>query len=101
MQSLRILMQFTPKEMDLRELESALMTIDEIENVHHVHVWQLNDQEVHFEGHLTFRDDLRISASDEVLRRVRRLLREQFSISHITLQPEIASNCEESLIRGE
>jgi cobalt-zinc-cadmium efflux system protein len=100
-ESLRILMQFTPRDFDLLAVESAILTIDEIKNVHHVHVWQLNDREIHFEGHLTLKDDALVSASDRVLERARRILHDQFAISHVTLQPEVHRRCDENLIRGE
>jgi len=100
-QSLRILMQFTPEEIDLLEVEAALLKIDEIENIHHVHVWRLNDRQIHFEGHVTLREDILVSASDRVLERAREILDREFSIDHVTLQPEAHSECKDGLVHRE
>ncbi|NJK84761.1 MAG: cation transporter [Bacteroidales bacterium] len=90
-QSLEILMQNTPRGLDLNKVKKALENLDEIDNIHHVHAWNLTDQDIHFECHVDLKDDLRVSETDRVKARIYKILNEKFNISHITVQYEF--NC--------
>jgi cobalt-zinc-cadmium efflux system protein len=99
--ALRILMQFTPAHVDLHEIEKAVCEMDEVKNIHHVHVWQLTDNENHFEAHIDFEKDLPLSIVDSVLDKVRELLYHDFNIHHVTLQPEYHVCKDKSMILQE
>ena len=86
-----ILMQGTPRGLDLEKVKKTLEGIEEIDNVHHVHAWNLTDQEIHFECHIDLKHDLRISRTDDLKNEIHKLLLEKFNISHITIQYEF--NC--------
>lgn len=92
MQTLRILMQFTPPDIDLKAIENEILNFSAIENIHHVHVWQLSDKEIHLEAHIDFNRDLKLSQATEITRKVVKLLRDKFEITHAILQPEIGSD---------
>ncbi len=81
-----ILMQATPHNIDLKEIESDVQKIEEIDNIHHVHVWQLNDSQIHFEAHLNLLDNISIAEVMKVRKKIEELLQEKFGIGHITLQ---------------
>jgi cobalt-zinc-cadmium efflux system protein len=76
--SFRVLMLFTPIDIKLEELTSAITTISEIKNAHHIHVWQLNESEIHLEAHLEFYKDISLSQFDEISDRVEELLLHEF-----------------------
>lgn len=86
-----ILMQATPPGLDLEALKTELESIPEIDNIHHVHVWNLNDQDIHFECHIDLRSDYRISETERIKNSVHEMLRSKFNISHVTIQVEY--NC--------
>lgn len=86
--SFRVLMLFTPMDIKLEELTSAITTVSEIKNAHHIHVWQLNESEIHLEAHLEFYNDISLSQFDEISDRVEELLLKKFGINHVNLQPE-------------
>ena len=65
-----------------------ILQIKEIKNIHHVHIWQLNDYDCHFEAHLEFKMDLKLSEVDVICERVERILEEKFKINHCNLQSE-------------
>lgn len=90
-QTVDILMQGTPKDLDLNRVQQVLEQIEGISNIHHVHAWNLSDREVHFECHVDLAEDIRISESEKILNEITEILREQFGISHVTLQFEY--NC--------
>jgi cobalt-zinc-cadmium efflux system protein len=86
--SLKILMLFAPKNLNIKTIENELLNIKEIQNIHHVHVWHLNDKDIHFEAHIEFKEDIKLSEFDRICRQVERILSEKFAIHHSNLQPE-------------
>jgi len=98
MQTLRILMQFTPPDIDLKAIENEILNFPAIENIHHVHVWQLSDKEIHLEAHIDFSRDLKLSKATEITRQVVKLLKDKFEITHAILQPEIGSDDPKQII---
>ena len=87
-ESFKVLMLFTPRELHIQDIVKELSVVKEIKNIHHIHVWQLNEEETHFEAHVDFNYDIKLSDFDEVLKRVEKILLEKFQINHINIQPE-------------
>ena len=86
--SLKILMLFAPSHIKIKEIVREIDKIESIKNIHHIHIWQLNDHECHFEAHLEFKEDIELSNFDFVCEEVEKLLLDKFQIQHCTLQPE-------------
>ena len=101
LKTLRVLMQFTPANIDSTEIEKALLKSTAIENIHHLHVWQLNDKDIHLEAHLDFKEDIKLSQVSKTLQEVSEVLRSQFHITHAILQPEFGVDDSKSLIIDE
>ncbi len=59
--STRVLMLFTPEDIQIDDIVKDIQEIDVIKNVHHVHVWQLNENEIHLEAHIDFTEDITLS----------------------------------------
>lgn len=89
--ALDILMQATPPGLDLNEVKTALETIPAVDNIHHVHAWNLSDQDIHFECHVDLTSDIRISETEAIRDAINKLLKEKFRITHVTIQYEY--NC--------
>lgn len=86
--SFRVLMLFSPEDINLEELRNAISAFPEIKNVHHMHIWQLNEQENHLEAHIDFYEDITLSQFDEILNKVEKVLHDDFGINHVNIQPE-------------
>jgi len=86
--SLKILMLFAPKNINIDDIQKEILVIEEIENIHHVHVWHLNDKDIHFEAHIEFKEDIRLSEFDRICKEVEKILESKFNIRHSNLQPE-------------
>ncbi|MBT8266117.1 MAG: cation diffusion facilitator family transporter [Bacteroidia bacterium] len=87
-ESYKVLMLFTPEEIQIKAIVEEIQSIPIIKNVHHVHVWQLNEQETHLEAHIDFEKDITLSEFDTILQKVEKLLFDKFQINHINIQPE-------------
>lgn len=86
--SFKVLMLFTPDDLNLELISEEITKFPEINNVHHMHVWQLNDKEIHLEAHAEFKDDISISQFDDILFKVEELLHKEYGINHVNIQPE-------------
>lgn len=86
--STRVLMLFTPENIDIQNIVDCISNIKPIENVHHVHLWQLNEEQLHLEAHIDFNEDISLSEFDRVLAIIETEVREHFGINHINIQPE-------------
>ncbi|MDG1759757.1 MAG: cation diffusion facilitator family transporter [Flavobacteriaceae bacterium] len=84
----RILMLFTPSYINLKALQADVSDISPVKNLHHLHVWQLNEVEVHLEAHIEFYKNLNLKEFDTVLVQIESLLLDKYGINHVTLQPE-------------
>jgi cobalt-zinc-cadmium efflux system protein len=96
--SLKILMLFAPKGLVIENIQKEILTLGQIENIHHVHIWQLNDRDIHFEAHIEFKKDIRLSEFDAVCHEIERILQEKFGIHHSNLQPEYERDDHKDLI---
>ncbi|HSP40267.1 MAG TPA: cation diffusion facilitator family transporter [Gillisia sp.] len=86
--STKVLMLFTPANLALEDIASVISELPEINNVHHIHVWQLNEDETHLEAHIDFKKDILLSQFDEIREKIEELVYHKFGISHINIQPE-------------
>jgi cobalt-zinc-cadmium efflux system protein len=87
-ESFKVLMLFTPENLDVSLVSSKIQEIPTVRNVHHMHIWQLNEKEIHLEAHLEFSEDVTISQFDKISEEIEEVLYHEFKINHVTLQPE-------------
>ena len=81
-------MLFTPDELNLERINESISQLPEIKNVHHIHIWQLNEDEVHMEAHIDFYNDITLSEFDRILIKIEESLFQEFGINHVNIQPE-------------
>ncbi|MCK0123193.1 cation diffusion facilitator family transporter [Gelidibacter sp. F2691] len=86
--SSKMLMLFTPDHIDIKDVVRAVHQLPKVNRLHHVHIWGLNDDELHLEAHLEFKEDINLSEFDLILHDIETLLHEQFEINHVNIQPE-------------
>jgi cobalt-zinc-cadmium efflux system protein len=84
----KMLMLFTPDFIDIKELVREVHKIKGVNKLHHIHVWHLNDEELHLEAHLDCSEDIKMSEFNVLLEQVEIVLFEKFNINHINIQPE-------------
>jgi cobalt-zinc-cadmium efflux system protein len=86
--STKVLMLFTPESVPIKEIVAEIGAFEAIKNVHHVHVWQLNEDEVHLEAHIDFNCDITLSQFDAILDDIEELMYHKYDINHVNIQPE-------------
>ena len=95
--STKVLMLFTPEAIKVEEIVKVLSTIPPVKNVHHVHIWQLNEHEIHLEAHVDFHENISLHEFDKVLDEIEEKAYHHFGISHVNIQPEYGK-CESDQI---
>jgi cobalt-zinc-cadmium efflux system protein len=95
METIDILMQSAPADVDLEEVREAVERLPEVTSLHHVHIWRLSDREVFFEGHVALAASVDPSQLDDVRSRIETVLTENFRITHTTVQLEFTC-CEDT-----
>jgi cobalt-zinc-cadmium efflux system protein len=96
--SLKILMLFAPSQIVIKDIVHELCKHESIKNVHHIHLWQLNDHDIHFEAHVEFKNDIKLSQFDAICDEMEIILLEKFHITHCNLQPEFFRNDSKDII---
>ena len=86
--STKMLMLFTPENIDIKDIVLEVHKIPGVNKLHHIHVWHLNDDELHLEAHLDCSEDIKMSDFNELLHKIEHVLFDQFHINHINIQPE-------------
>ncbi|WP_297431235.1 cation diffusion facilitator family transporter [Sulfurimonas sp.] len=87
-ESSAILMQFTPEGIDVEEVVKSIEEEKEIKDVHHIHIWKLNDHQINLEAHLDFNEDISLSESNRVIDKLEKKLHDTFDVEHTTFQCE-------------
>jgi cobalt-zinc-cadmium efflux system protein len=86
-ETLNILLEGTPRGMSLEHIRSHMEAVDGVVNVHDLHVWCLSSNARALACHVTIAD-IPPSESACILVNLNAVLREQFQISHTTIQFE-------------
>lgn len=84
-QVIHILMEGTPANVDIGLLETKLLAIPEVAAVHDLHVWTVTSGFDAMSCHLV---TLNMSASREIIREARRVMKNEFKVDHVTVQVE-------------
>ena len=96
-ESANILMQGTPKTVDIDEIAEELEKMDAIKNIHHVHIWALDEHTLFFEAHVNLQNDIWVSELSAIYEKLEQVLKGHFGVTHLTIQFEY--NCCEDVGR--
>lgn len=87
-ESVDILLEATPKDIDIKKLIDCLKRdISGIKDVHDIHIWTITSGLRALSAHILV-EDLMVSDCSNIARRVKELLRQEFHIEHATIEFE-------------
>lgn len=90
-----ILMEGTPEGLRLEDIARAVRSLDEVVDLHHLHVWELDEQHRAMEGHVVVRPEDLVHL-ERIKSAIKRRVREEFQIVHSTLEFELPNEaCDE------
>jgi len=86
-ESVDILLEATPKDVDLENVVKSINELDEIEGVHDVHIWTITSGMYAMSAHVYIKD-LMVSETHSIMANINTLVNEKFSIGHTVIQFE-------------
>ncbi len=96
-ESIKIFMQFTPADINIRELANKIIVIQGVKNAHHIHIWKLDEHEIIFEAHIDTENNISITEFEKILLKIKNLLDEK-GIHHMNIQPEFSVDDNKNII---
>ncbi len=85
--SVNFLMDATPNNISIEDVKTSMSLIKGVEDVHHIHVWNLDEQRVALEAHVvTGAESLKDNAT--IKEAIKKSLQEKYDIDHSTLEFE-------------
>jgi cobalt-zinc-cadmium efflux system protein len=91
-ETLNILLEGTPRSLQLGEVRKAMAAVEGVLDVHDLHVWSLGSQSHALASHITIAE-MPMSECSSILDGINCALRERFHITHTTIQFE-TTGCE-------
>ncbi len=92
-----ILMESTPDHLQVDRIHASMLQRPGVSSVHDLHVWQLGADSHAFSAHIVVGNE---TPHDEVLRDLRKHLRDEYGLQHATLQLESMGFKEEDHCQG-
>ncbi len=86
-ESVDILLEATPKDIDIRDVIESVKELDGIEDFHDVHVWTITSDMYAMSAHVYTRD-IMISKTHEIIDKINELVKRKFNIGHTVVQFE-------------
>jgi cobalt-zinc-cadmium efflux system protein len=86
-ESLNILLEGLPRGLNLNAVMEAMREVEDVIDVHDVHIWSLGSTTRALSCHVLIQD-VPPSSSDSILQRLNAMLEERFQIHHTTVQFE-------------
>lgn len=83
-----VLLEGTPRGVDLQDVTDAILAVPEVEAVHHLHVWSLASDVPALSAHVVLEGERTLHDAQEAGGRLKELLEHRFGISHATLELE-------------
>jgi cobalt-zinc-cadmium efflux system protein len=87
-ETLHILLEGTPRSVDMAEIRAAMQNIEGVVNVHDLHVWSLTSQSHALACHVQV-VEMQLAECEDVLARINHQLKDHFGIQHATIQVEV------------
>lgn len=88
---IRILMLGSPADLDARDVLKTVRGIDGVANMHHFHLWQMQEHESALDAHLVI-DTGSWNRADAIKATVKDALKDTFGITHTTIELECSAH---------
>lgn len=88
--TVNILLQGTPTDIEIEKIKAKLEKFDFVKDVHHIHIWTTDGKDKYMEAHIRLQESLDQNNYDldNCIDKLNKVLKEDFEIDHTTLQFE-------------
>lgn len=91
-----ILMEATPKDLDVEKLLAGIKTVRPVCDVHDLHIWQVGDRLNFLSCHVALPKTCSLEECAAIVGAINEKLHDDFGIEHATIQTEIEGLCDMS-----
>ncbi len=87
-QTMKLFLQGVPDDVEQSEIKQALLSVEHVEEIHHVHLWSLDGEQHVLTAHLV----LNLSVDSEALKALKKQVNDKlspFHLSHTTIEFEL------------
>ncbi|MFH5831494.1 cation diffusion facilitator family transporter [Halalkalibaculum sp. DA3122] len=85
--TINILMESTPREIDIEKVTEAMKSTADVLDIHHLHVWRLDESNILLESHVVIDED-KLDQMERIKSNLKELLKSKYNIRHSTLEFE-------------
>ena len=85
MESIDVLLEATPKEINIDNVIASLKQIPGVDDAHDIHIWTITSGMYSMSGHIDTKDML-ISETTKLSKEINRILSENFKVGHTVIQ---------------
>ena len=98
-EAIEIVMMSVPPDLNVEDIAKFIQSFREVKNVHHIHLWRLNDNGIYFEAHIDVQD-MSVSKTTAIRELLEKELHNKFELTHFTFQFECDSCIDTELIKN-
>jgi cobalt-zinc-cadmium efflux system protein len=88
-QTASILMEGAPSGFHVNDLKRDIGSIEDVMDIHHIHVWELDEHRRALEAHIVISHEVSMAEMETIKEKVRKRLHDRFAIEHSTLEMEM------------
>lgn len=91
-ESLRIILQGTPENISVEEIQQRIVSMKDVEGIHDCHLWTMDGEYNVFTAHLVLKDkEVSWEKGHKIKQEIKQVLHDDFHLEHITLELEFTS----------
>lgn len=94
--SLHVFMEGAP-DIDIDELRGIIEAQKGVENIHHLHIWNVGEHDIYLAAHVMV-EDIKVSETEKISQAIKGALKEKYGIDRVLIQFECSSCGSDSLI---
>lgn len=87
-EAIDILMESKPANIDIEELKSSMNRVNKVCDIHHLHIWRLDEQSILLESHVVIEQE-DLHDMENIKSSLKKILHDDFDIYHSTLEFEV------------
>lgn len=84
-ETMTVLMEGVPQHLNIRQVSQHLSQLDGVKVIHDLHIWTLSSGKIALSAHVDVKN---ITMWENVFSEMKMVLKSEYNIDHITLQPE-------------
>lgn len=90
--TIHLLMEGAPEDIDFDAINKSLLSLEGVDDIHHVHVWSLDEETIALEAHVVANIET-FDEMESIKNIIKKKLSDEFNIKHSTLEFEHEMMC--------